>query len=458
VNDVVVVGLSYRTAPVEIRERVSTTMSDLAAEVESVRAAGADEAVLLSTCNRVELYLSGSSGREVARRARDHLTARAGVALDPVLYEHHGNEAVRHAFRVASSLDSLVVGEPQILGQVKSSFEAAQSVGAVGTLLDRCFTRAFAVAKRVRNETGIAEGTVSISSIAVDLARSIFGDLSGRRVLLLGAGEMGEAAAKSLAQSGASLRVVNRSYERAHALALACGGEARDYELLPTELVKADVVISSTSNPHFVLTDELVRDVVRGRRHRPLFLIDIAVPRDIDPRVANLDGVFLYDVDDLQKVAEENLRARRGEAEAAERIVGAEVDDFDLWRRSLELAPTIVALRERYLDVVRSEVERTAPRLGSLDDDQRRALSKMADAIVNKLLHAPLAELKSPSDEREQERLLAATRRLFRLDGFAVDASARAAEADPQPVTDSVPKPTSLPPSGLAKSASGDHR
>lgn len=415
-NDVVVVGLSYRTAPVELRERLSTAMSDLASEVEAVRASGIAEAVLVSTCNRVELYASGRIGRDVARHARAYLTQRAGVDLDQVLYEHVGDEAVRHAFRVAASLDSLVVGEPQILGQVKTSFEVAQTAGAVGTLLDRCFTRAFAVAKRVRNETGIAEGTVSISSIAVDLARSIFGELAGRRVLLLGAGEMGEAAAKSLAQTGASLRVVNRSFERARTLAAACGGEARDYELLPAELVKADVVISSTSNPHFVLTDELVRDVVRGRRHRPLFLIDIAVPRDVDPRVAKLDGVFLYDVDDLQQVAEENLRARRGEAEAAERIVRVEVDEFENWRRSLELAPTIVALRERFLDVVRGEVERTTSRLGPLDDDQRRALTKMSEAMVSKLLHAPLTELKTPIDERDQEALVAATRRLFRLD------------------------------------------
>lgn len=415
-NDVVVVGLSHRTAAVELRERLSATMSELEYELRSIRTGPVNEALLLSTCNRVEIYASASAAREAARLARAYLAERAETSIDAALYEHHGSDAIRHAFRVASSLDSLVVGEPQILGQVKTSFEAAQAAGTIGPLLGRCFSRAFAVAKRVRTETGIAEGTVSISSIAVELARKIFGELEGRRVLLLGAGEMGEAAAKSLGQTGATLRVVNRSPDKALALAAACGGEAREYEQLDSELVKADVVITSTSSADFVLTLARVREVVRARRHRPLFLIDIAVPRDVDPKVASLDGVFLYDVDDLQKLAEENLRSRRGEAEAAERIVAIEVDEFDTWRRSLEVAPTIVALREHALAVVRAEVERSTLKLGPLDDSARRSLEKMSDAIVNKLLHAPLTALKSSADEVERAALVATTRRLFDLD------------------------------------------
>lgn len=437
-TELVVVGLSHRTAPVELRERLSTTITDLPRELEELHAPSLSGAVVLSTCNRVEIYASGPSAREAARRAREHLNRRAGEPIDAMLYERVGPEAVRHAYRVAASLDSLVVGEPQILGQVKTAFEAAREGHAVGPLLSRCFTRAFAVAKRVRTETGIAEGTVSVSSIAVELARKIFDDLEGRRVLLLGAGEMGEAAAKSLAQTGATLRVVNRSMEKAMALAAACGGEAREYELLASELVKADVVISSTSSPHFVLTEELVRDVVRARRHRPLFLIDIAVPRDIDPRVAGIDGVYLYDVDDLQKVAEENLRARKAEADAAERIVDIEVQEFEQWRRTLELAPTIVALRERYLAVVRAEVERSLPRLGPLDEGARRSLDKMCEAIVNKLLHPPLSALRAASDGDEQAELVAVTRRLFDLDTNAkptAEPSAEAPLAAPMPKT-----------------------
>ena len=238
-NDVLVLGLSHRTAPVELRERLSEAMTDLGAELDTIRGEGIDEAVVLSTCNRVEVYLVGRSPRDIAGRARGYLTRRAGIELDSMLYELHGADAVRHAFRVASSLDSLVVGEPQILGQVKTAYEAAQVAGTAGALLGRCFSRAFSVAKRVRTETGIAEGTVSVSSIAVELAKSIFGDLRGRRVLLLGAGEMGEGAARSLAQSGAALRVVNRSIEKALSLASSCGGDAREYELLPSELIKA---------------------------------------------------------------------------------------------------------------------------------------------------------------------------------------------------------------------------
>lgn len=431
-NDLVIVGLSHRTAPVELRERLSSTMSELEAEIAALRTGPVDEAVVLSTCNRVEVYATSRTVRDAARAVRSHLIARAGDPLESAVYEHHGTEAVRHAFRVASSLDSLVVGEPQILGQVKASFEVAQATGSVGPLLGRCFARAFAVAKRVRTETGIAAGTVSISSIAVELARKIFGDLEGRRVLLVGAGEMGEAAAKALGQTGATLRVVNRSPDKALALAAACAGEARPYDALEAELVKADVVICSTSSHGFVLTDALIRDVVRTRRHRPLFLIDIAVPRDVDPRVAALDGVFLYDVDDLQKVAEDNLRSRKTEAEAAERIISVEVAEFEMWRRSLEVAPTIVALREHFLSVVRAEVVRSAAKLGPLDPDAARTLEKMSESIVNKLLHAPLTALKSAPDQTDQTALVASSRRLFDLDRQTPEAESAQVSESPQ--------------------------
>ena len=312
-------------------------------------------------------------------------------------------------------MDSLVVGEPQILGQVKEAFDAAKGAGTVGTLLGRCFTQAFATAKRVRSETGIAEGTVSVSSIASELAKKIFGNLEGRRTLLLGAGEMGESAARSLRQTGTQLHVVNRSEERAQKLAEACGGRAVPYERLSIELAEADVVIASTASPNFILTPKLMKGVVRTRRHRPLFIIDIAVPRDVDPRVGNMDNVFVYDVDDLQQVADENLSVRAREAAQAEHIVEEEVESFLSWRRSLQLAPTIVALRKRVAQIAEDELDRALPRLESAGPSDRLVLEAMGRSLVNKLLHQPLTQLKSGAGEPDGALLIDAVRRLFDL-------------------------------------------
>lgn len=436
-SDLVVVGLSHHTAPLALRERLAAPRDRLPELLRALTGAVFDEAVMVSTCNRVELYGVSSDPSRATAAAHAHLRERSGEDLDGVVYVHRGADAVRHAFRVASSLDSMVVGEPQILGQFKEAYETAADTGTVGTLLGRCFTRAFAVAKRVRSETGIAEGTVSVSSIATSLAKKIFGELEGRRVLLLGAGEMGEAAGRSLAGSGARLVVVNRSPEKALALARDLGGSAIGYEQLAAELVSVDVVICSTSSPSYVLTHDLMKGVVKARRHRPLFAIDIAVPRDVDPRVGNLENVFLYDVDDLQKVAQENIDARRKSADAAERIVEIEVSEFEFWRRSLELTPTIVALRKRIEETLRTELERTLPRLGPVDDKQRQVLERMTSAMANKLLHGPLTQLKGTSGEPEGAALIAAVRSLFELDGRT--------EAPPEPATEEAPRPASVP-------------
>lgn len=444
-GDLIVVGLSHHTAPVELRERLATPDEGVPMELQALVAeAGLHEALLLSTCNRVELYAHAAEPHRALERARAHFRSRAGEGVESCLYHHRGADATHHAFRVAASLDSLVVGEPQILGQVKTAFELANDAGTVGMLLGRCFTRAFAVAKRVRTETRIAEGTVSISSVAAELAEKIFGDLRGRRTLLLGAGLMGETAARSLGATGARLVVINRSREKADALAASCGGEARDYELLQSELVLADVVISSTSADRFVLTRELMREVCRARRHRPLFIIDIAVPRDVDPRVADMDNVFLYDVDDLQKVADEGLAQRRQEAEAAEAIVRAEVGEFESWRRSLALTPTIVELRSYFQQVVKEEVARTAPRLSARSDEDERALRAMSEAIVNKLLHPALTHLKASASQPEGEQLIAATRTLFRL-GSGDPAAPTQGSAD---VVDAARASREAPPNG----------
>jgi glutamyl-tRNA reductase len=426
-RDFVVVGLSHRTAPVEVRERLAVPPDRLGEELRQIAAGGRfDEALLISTCNRVELYATGSDPIDAAHRARAALATRLlDSAAEDALYQERGVDAVRHAFRVASSLDSLVVGEPQILGQVKEAFDAAKGAGTVGTLLGRCFTQAFATAKRVRNETGIAEGTVSVSSIACELAKKIFGNLEGRRTLLLGAGEMGESAARSLRQTGTQLHVINRSEDRAHSLAESCGGRAVPYERLTLELADADVVIASTASPKFILTPEMMKGVVRSRRHRPLFIIDIAVPRDVDPRVGNMDNVFVYDVDDLQQVAEENLSVRAREATLAESIVEEEVGAFLAWRRSLELAPTIVALRKRFAEVAEQELQRALPRLDGVD---RAVLEAMSRSMVNKLLHQPMTQLKAGAGEPDGALLIDAVRRLFALS--EEDPGAQAASTD----------------------------
>lgn len=433
-RDFVVVGLSHRTAPVEVRERLAVAPQDLERELREIAEhAGLEEALLISTCNRVELYATSVNPLKATQEAKETLSARLGdAASDGVLYQERGIDVVRHVFRVASSLDSLVVGEPQILGQVKEAFDAATGAGTVGTLLGRCFTQAFATAKRVRNETGIAEGTVSVSSIACELAKKIFGDLEGRRTLLLGAGEMGESAARSLRQTGTNLHVINRSEERAQALAKACGGRAIPYERLTTELADADVVIASTASPKFLLTPDLMKGVVRTRRHRPLFIIDIAVPRDVDPRVGNMDNVFVYDVDDLQQVAEENLAVRAREAGLAERIIEDEVESFLMWRRSLELAPTIVALRKRFGQVADEELRRALPRLQALSEPDRAVLEAMSRSLVNKLLHQPMTELKAGAGEPDGALLIDAIRRLFALSEEDVSPS----EASPHTTTE----------------------
>ena len=418
VKELFLIGLSHHTAPLTLREKLAVEGEDRELFLRAWSAEAAGEGVVISTCNRVELYATTDDVANAERRARAMLQARLGTAeresLEASLYVREGESAVRHLFRVASSLDSMVVGEPQILGQVKEAYDAARSAGTLGSLLGRCFSRSFSVAKRVRTETGIAEGTVSVSSIASQLARKIFGELRGRRVLLLGAGEMGEAAARSLANTGAVLRVVNRSPDKAMRVAAECGGEPRGYEQLATELVHADVVISSTSSDRYVLTPELMKQVLRGRRHRPIFVIDIAVPRDVDPRVGDLDSVFLFDVDDLQEVAQENLAQRRQAAEAAERIVDLEVAEIEAWRRTLDLTPTIVALRERFAEIVHGEIQRSTRKL-DLGDAQRASLERMGEAIVKKLLHHPLATLKQSAGEPENSAVIAATRSLFDL-------------------------------------------
>ncbi len=429
--DIFVVGLSYRTSPVALREKLAIPSAELSDAIARLKTELAlDEALLVATCNRVEVY-GVASDPSAPARAKGWLEKPLGVgALNGHTYERSGKDAVRHVFRVASSLDSMVVGEPQILGQVKEAYAAAHGVGGLGTLLDRCFARAFAVAKRVRNETGIASGAVSVSSIACDLALGIFGDLQGKRVLLVGAGKMGESAAKHLAKQGAKLFVLNRSRERAVELAAACAGEPRGMNELESELALADVAIASTSSDRFVITADLMKAVMRTRRHRNIFLIDIAVPRDVDPRVADMDGVFLYDVDDLGKVAQENMAARKREADAAEKIVESETRDFEEWRKQQDLKPLIIGIRQHVHGMLTAELEKTLPRLTGDREKDKAALERMLEAMVNKVVHHPVAEVKRASERGEVEVVNAAAR-LFPTTSGPREVSAESAPSAP---------------------------
>lgn len=427
---IVVVGLSHRNAPIEVRERIAVDREgslDLLASLVGMPSVG--EAACISTCNRTELLAVAKSSDESAldsaardlRIALEHLASRTGVGnIAPYLRIKRGPEAVQHLFRVASALDSLVVGEPQILGQVKDAFEAARAAGALGPFLERLMSRALHVAKRVRTETTIGAGQVSISSVAIDLARQIFGDLQGRTVVLLGAGEMAEAAAKILVRAGARLVVVNRSLERAELLAGQMGGEARPFSDLPACLVEADVVVTSTAARAFVVTHEMARAAVRARKGRSLFFIDIAVPRDVEPKVHNLDNVYLYDIDDLSHIVAQSMEGRLKEAERAEALVLRETQTFQLWAERLNVTPTIVALRAKVRSALSTELERSlSGKLKHLGEPEREALDIMLDAAVNRLLHVPVTRIKDLVRDPRGEELVQAAHLLFDLPQLA---------------------------------------
>jgi glutamyl-tRNA reductase len=434
-----VVGISYRTAALDVREKLAFPEDSQVGAVTSLAALPVvGEAMLVSTCNRVEVYAAtrataNAAAEAAAQEVRRFLAESRNVPLETVtthLYERTGPAAVKHVFRVASSLDSLVVGESQILGQLKEAYGVAAQAGAVGPLLGRCLERAFGVAKRVRTETQISRGAANISSVAVELARSIFNDLKGKKVLLVGAGKMSDLAARHLASDGADeILVTNRSPERAQQLADKVDGEARPWAELEALLAIADIVISSTGSPVPIIGKDLMKRVMKARRNRPVFMIDIAVPRDIEHVVGKLDGVYLFYIDDLDKVVSDNLKGRQTEAEAAERIVEAEAAQFLAWMRAQGVVPTIKDLRERFAQVARAEADKTIAALGganALGDKGEKALKQMADSIINKLLHTPLMALKTP-DGAEAEALVSATRRLFALP--EAEGASEAAEA-----------------------------
>jgi glutamyl-tRNA reductase len=415
---IVVVGLSHQTAPLAVRESLAFPKDRLEEALERARGeAGLAEAMILSTCNRVEIY--GRAPEPVAPRVAEFLARfhdRRPEELESHVYRLEGEAAVRHAFRVAASLESMVLGESQIFGQVKRAYEAADDAGALGSVLNALRNRSFAAAKRARTETAIGRNAVSVSHVAVELARKIFGDLRARSVLLIGAGKMSELAARQMVHDGARAAVLGgRTLERAEELAAALGGRAAPLEALRSEMERVDVVISGTGAPGLVVRREDVEAAQGARRHRPLFLIDIAVPRDIEPGARKVKGVFLYDIDDLRSVADANLRERRKEAASAEAILEQEIRAFLEWRQSLDMVPLLVELRSRADEIRRAEVEKARRRLGPLTPEQEKALDAVTRGIVNKLLHSPTVELKKMASDRHHTEHVGLIRKLFGL-------------------------------------------
>ena len=415
-------GLNHNSAPVEVREKLAFQPDLLAGAVAELRhTSGVQESLILSTCNRVELAVTADDELDTSTALADFLARVRHVDpqwLRQYLYHHQEKDAIRHLFRVAASLDSMVLGEPQILGQLKSAYEVAKSQGAVSGFLDTIMTRAFGVAKRVRTETEIGQNAVSISYAAVELARQIFGSLRGKKVILIGAGKMSELAARHLERNGVSeIAVTNRSHERAKAMAGLFRGRIVDYKDFTATLPEMDVVIGSTAAPHFILTREDMKRVIGARRNRPMFLIDIAVPRNIEPSVNELDNVFLYDIDDLRTAVEGNRKGRESEAQAAELIVADEVQRTLTKLRAREMGPVIVGLQQQLETVCRGELERVRFKLGELTPEQQEALDALMRGIVNKVAHAPIAELRRQASEPGGHQAIEVVRRVFRIDG-----------------------------------------
>ncbi len=408
---IVVVGLSHRTAPIEVREQIALSKDQVENALKEILVQPhVGEAMLVSTCNRVELVAAASAeGASLDATANDAVEALGKIApgVKKHLYVHAGADAVSHLFRVASSLDSLVLGEPQILGQVKDAFEVARRAGTVGRCLHRTVPRALRTAKRVRTETSVGAGQVSVPSVGVDLARQIFGELKGHTVVLIGSGEMAETAAKLLKNAGCRLIVVGRNAARVSVLSRAVGGEGMSWERMDDALVMADVVVTGTSAPGYVVPQRLVAGLRRKRKGRSLFFIDLAVPRDVDPGVEDLDGVFLYNVDDLSKVVAETLASRAKEADRAEQIVRDETAGWERWADAELVTPAIVTLRAQFAAILGKELDKSLrSRLKHLEGDDRAALKDMLDAAINKLLHTPTQRLRRrASGERiEPER------------------------------------------------------
>jgi glutamyl-tRNA reductase len=432
-REILVAGLSHRTAPVETREQVAIAEAELAEAYRSLLLrVHVDEGVILSTCNRVEVVAAAQNPDAAAAEILDFLRESPDTEIenfDEHVYVHRGPEAVRHVFRVAASLDSMVVGEPQILGQLKDSYTKGAGLGSTGTVLHRLFHKSFSAAKRVRAETTIASRAVSVASAAVDLARKIFERLEDKTAMLIGAGQMSELAARHLLANGVGgLIATNRTFERAVELAREFRGTPVPFDQFPRYLQMSDVVIGSTGADGYVVTPAMLQEVLRERNQQAMFFIDLSVPRNFDPRLNEIANVYLYDIDDLEGVIEVNLEERGREAEKAERLIEEEVEGFCRWLSSLNAVPTIVALRRRAEAIRRTELERTLASLRDLGERERDALEAMTSAIVNKIVHAPIDKLKHANDGDDEAFFIDAVLRLFDLGDEGDEVPARSSK------------------------------
>ena len=417
-------GLNHRTAPVEVREQIAFRPEELPHALAVLhQQPGLREGMILSTCNRVEIAAMLDDNAASARILENFLALSHDLSAEtvrPHLYLYEEADAIRHLFRVASSLDSMVVGEPQILGQLKQAYAQAREQGAIGNYLETVLTRAFSVAKRVRTETEIGQSAVSVSDAAVELAREIFGSLQRRRVMIIGAGKMSEAAARHLQRAGASeILITNRTRQRAEDLAQLFRGTVLPYEETLQRLHEVDIVIASSAAPHYVLTPEAVRRAIEARRNQPMFLIDIAVPRNIDPAIQELEHAFVFDIDDLQKIVDRNMQGRRQVADQAERMVEQEVDRMVARLRARDVTPVILSLQEELEGIRQDALQRHRAKLGNLTKEQEEALDALTRGIINKIAHGPISEMRrEASDQSSSEgpqEVVSIVRRVFRL-------------------------------------------
>jgi len=419
--EIVLIGLSHKTAPVEIREKLCIPQGNVGEYLGRLAAQpGFREGLILSTCNRLEVLTVEEWGEDGSARVKDLLAEIAGMdrnELLPYLYTRKGEDAVRHLLRIASSLDSMVLGEPQILGQVKEAYRQAVENKVSGLILNKLLHRSFFVAKRVRTETKIASQAVSVSFAAVELAKKILGNLDDKKAMLVGAGEMSELAARHLISQGVQeILVTNRTFSRAMELAGEFHGKAVPFEDFPQQLKKVDIVLSSTGSTHYIIRKEQLTEVIRARKNQPMFFIDIAVPRDVDPKINEIDNVYVYDIDDLQGIVESNKGERKKEVEKAEAIVDQGVQAFNRWLSSLDVVPTILALRNRLEEMRKREVDKALLILKNTPEEQRKILDDLTQSILNKILHHPISLLKHQEGRGHGKLYVEMTRKIFHLD------------------------------------------
>jgi len=419
--NLILVGVNHKTTPVEIREKLAFTKGKIEESVDRLfNFPDIIEHTILSTCNRVEIYARANCQDSAIKAIKQFICDYhevSPVELEDHFYSYRNEEAVEHLFRVSSSLDSMILGEAQILGQVKDAYSLAKDLRSTGLVLNQLFEKAFSIAKKVREETGIAERSVSISSAAVELAQKIFDDLENRTVMLVGTGEMAELAAKHLISYGVkTVYVTSRTYERAANLARMLNGSALDFEAFKNELHRADIVITSTSAPNFIIKKEIVEKAIHERKNKPIFFIDIAVPRDIEPDVNDLENVYLYDIDDLHVVVSANIKEREKEVENAMNFISQEVTKFNNWVGALDAVPTIVEIRKKAENIRKQEIEKTLKKISHLSEDDKQLIRQMSSSMINKILHKPTIKLKQKTQSEDGHVYLKAIRHLFHLD------------------------------------------